>query len=650
MPLQEFSLDDGAINPLALLEQECGVQAITANQQAALQRLLDGSGGGNILVFRYITTTWPPSWAICRQGNDLIVNIAGTVNTQQWAGDVIGCFAADYTAMGVKVHSFFQAAATVVWSEMIPILPSDVGTCRLKISGTSYGGAVAFLIALIWVRTFPGADVQLFEIASPKALTTGYPGPLPRVSFVVRNNSDVVPLVPPNAIVSAVGAINPLFTFAVPINWTHYGMGVQINAVGTLVPVPLSWFDQPITAGGIADTVTSHYLTNYMASTVQQVTSYTNTAYALSVVNLAEELIQAAQTQTIVTNAGALGTIDIPQQNIEVFLSSPTGPLTPANLRNVQSGMVTLGSVSQANAIFTVLSGDLSMPCKVTFFFSVNLAGWSESFIWPNQPPSTFTIANAVSYLKARMNISGDQTVINYVRVAQVGSPRIVQIYAPADLLAGGMATLGGTYATFASIRFAPSDFGGTSLLTRKTAISTQFSRFFIRGIPDFMINNGGTYIPTPRFQVAFAAYVAAIFNLGFQWKSLQQPIPAPPAVVLTGAIQNADGTVTYTLSLPAFNGGQIAAQSKVAARITGQVQPPYLNGPLTVQVLTATTCRTIRPFPLVNFVPNTGRMILPPTATYFSINQLAVEKVVKRGPGKPQGLYRGRSKNRLVG
>lgn len=184
MPLQDFSFGDGSINPLALLEQACAVQAVTADNRAALETLLANSGGGTVLAFHYQSTTWPPSWSLSRQGNDLIISVAGTANILQWFGDVIGVFAIDYPGNGCKRHSFFAAAAISVLTQMQAFFPPDVGQCRLKIAGTSYGGAVAFLIALQWLSSFPGADVQQFGIASPKSLTTGYTGPLPRV---IRN-------------------------------------------------------------------------------------------------------------------------------------------------------------------------------------------------------------------------------------------------------------------------------------------------------------------------------------------------------------------------------------------------------------------------------------------------------------------------------
>jgi hypothetical protein len=660
MSLQDFSFPDGSINTLALLEQQCFVQSLYTNSISVCQTLLDNSGGGSVLASAFQPDSWPPSWVLSRQGNTLIVNIAGTTNAQQWAGDVIGVFAVANPFGGGRAHSFFLAAFINLLSAMRPSFPADVATCSWKITGHSYGGAVAFLFSLFALQTFPGVSVQYFGDAAPKALTTGYEGPLPGPGFVIQNGADIFPSVPPNSVLSSITAVVPVVQFAVPWNWTHYLPGVYLQQNGAVTAENPVKTDQPINPTTLTDTANSHYLTSYLVSTSQAVSTFTNSPYARSVQTIAATLIAAPNRQITVTNCGALATVNTAIQNVQTFLGQPGSPLTNSNLPSLVSGTVTLSGVARSNVIFTAQIGGNPMAVKLTFFYTVNNAGFSEVF-YSTVPgvPSAFTPAMAIQYLYPRLQISGFDTQIQYLRVAQVGSPRNVTVYPQNAFLIskagpGGLATPFGGAAGYTG-EDARSDFGGTALLIRKVCNSpsnpqTGYSRFFFRGQPDAVVEEGGTFMPNATWSAAFVFYAAAVNALSFSWKA-SAGLQNPPSPFITAAVQNGDGTVTYTLSAALFTGPQVAAGAKLAVRVTGQVQPAYINGAYTVVVLTATTCRTLRPLPLVNFLaaPPTGRMLLNTTPNYNVINSMIVEKVVKRGPGRPFGLYRGRSKNKLL-
>lgn len=650
MSLHEFAFPDGSINPLALLEQQIAVQAVTANDQPALQQLLDQSGGGTVLAFVYQPASWPPSWALSRQGNDLILSIAGTVNAQQWAGDVIGVYSIPFPGFLNRVHSFFLVNANTLGAQISAVLPSDVATCRFKIAGTSYGAAVALLIAIALMQRYAGLDVQLFQNASPKPLTIGYNGPLPRTLFVIRNEADVFPLVPPNGLLSSVLALAPLANFAITVGWRHYGKGVQIATNGAFAAKTPVWFDQSFAPGDLALTAVYHFLTSYMVSTAAQVNTYTNTAYANSVVALASQLISGVPTQRTVTNAGGMATISEPVQNVQVFEAEPDFPLTTQNLSAVQSGIVGLTGFSLSNSIFAQASEGNIMPLKVTYFYSVNLAGLSESWYVTGTDPNTYPIASIVSYLQQRLGISGQQTTLQWVRVSTVGTRNKVLIYTPADLFAAGLTTPTGTWGVGrTSYQYGgASDFGGTAFLMRRWN-GSRFSRFFLRGIPDYMIENGGTYTPTPAYRTAVTNFIAACVALQLQWKGVTTGAIANNPTPLTAMTQNGDGTATITVNDPVFASFLGPPVSNAAVTIRGQIQPPYVNGQMTVQPLTATTARTLRALPVVNFIPGNGKVRVNIATTYTVVAAMEVERIVKRGPGRPFGLYRGRAKNRLV-
>jgi hypothetical protein len=113
----------------------------------------------------------------------------------------------------------------------------------------------------------------------------------------------------------------------------------------------------------------------------------------------------------------------------------------------------------------------------------------------------------------------------------------------------------------------------------------------------------------------------------------------------LTAATQNNDGTATLTA------GGAIFATIAVGAhrviRISGQKQPRYINGSVTVIVTSNTTCVTLKTLPLVGFVAGTGVLIYSPQF-YTRILRMNVSKVSERKAGRPSGAFRGRSSVRV--
>jgi Lipase (class 3) len=653
MSLQDFSFPDGNLNPLALLEQQCLIQAIYANDVPVVEVLLANSGGGTILGSQYQPQSWPPSWVLSRQQNTLILSVAGTVNTTQWFGDVIGVYASPYPPGGCFVHSFFFQAFQAIQRQIAPFLPVDAANCGWKIAGHSYGGAVAFLYALDWLQNHAGASVQLFGSASPKALTLGYTGPIPSPYFIIQNALDIFPCAPPQHLLCALQIAYPTATFGITSDWKHYAGGVNMNSQGGWNVVGSASFEQPITPAAIGNTETAHYLTSYLQCTSLQVSTYTNTPYAQSVQAIASALIQAGPSQSQVTNPGALATVNVAQQNEQIFLSGPNGPLTNANLPTVQCGIVEVKGVTAANPIFTAATGE-NMALKVTFFYAVNLAGLSESFYVNTSlaPASGYTLNQATAYVAARLGISGVQTYIQWVRVSTVGSPRVVVVYSPNQLLANGLPQPNGSfvYQRPTSSGHTPtpanSDFGGTALLIRKFN-PQSYSRFFLRGVPDFMIENGGTYTPTAAYTAAVNSYIAAVVAQNLTWKSTgNQQQPGSPALI-TGMAQNTAGGITFTLGANVFNALLAPPLQHVAVSIQGQVTPNYVNGPQTVIPATANTCNSLRPIPLTEFLAGNGRMRVNIVQTYQPIQAMIVERVVKRGPGRPFGLYRGRQRNR---
>jgi len=635
-----FQTEGGHPNPQAAVEQMTLIVCVGYNAQALALRLLGAVGGGTLLAWHFDEKSWPPSWALFRQGNNIYLSIYGTVNTQQWYGNVVGVFGRPYGVFPNQVHAFFEDAWMNVLAQVRPNLPDDYPTCNFKFIGHSYGGAVAFLGSTYWQRLFPAQAVEFWGFSNPKSLTTGYPGALAATRFLFADPADAVSWVPPGSTIQAVSRTTPLFLFGIPVRWNHYATCYTIDTRGNITFRDPSYFNGVVTPYLIGQTVVTHDSQRMTRQCVTWFQSLEGENASPAIVNLAETAaaLEAVQDQNV--NINIADSVNIPYQNDAVFLNQAGGALTPSNLLTVNQLTGGLVGPNAANSILSPLArGVFTMAVKATFFWNVNQAGLSESWYLPGPAnPLLVPLAGLGTYIQRRLGVSGAQTQFDYVRLSSVGASRQVQVYYPEDFAAASILI------TPAPRSNGDSDFGGTALLIRKIS-GLFFSRFFLRGVSDNMIASGGLYKPT----AAYAGYITSLqtflVGAGYAWSGVGTP-PNPPAGITT-AVQNADQTIAFTLAGNLFTGVPIG--NRVVVRISRQVAPRYLNGSYTVTVLAANQCMTIKPYPLSGFIAGTGRMSMS-GQSYKVITALEVEKVVKRGPGRPSGLYRGRAKNRVTG
>ena len=153
------------------------------------------------------------------------------------------------------------------------------------------------------------------------------------------------------------------------------------------------------------------------------------------------------------------------------------------------------------------------MTTKMTVFFATNQAGWSETWYLADQVNQTTLITKAIDWSRFRAALLGSNSAITYMRFSKL-LPAALQgkknSFVQTPFLSG--ASRPGTFGF-------PSDFADTRALCR-CYDSTGFAvkNWFIGGIPDVLVNNGGAYTALPAWQKNFDDYMNFSKELGLGW------------------------------------------------------------------------------------------------------------------------------------
>lgn len=279
------------------------------------------------------------------------------------------------------------------------------------------------------------------------------------------------------------------------------------------------------------------------------------------------------------------------------------------------------------------------MALKVTFLMSENNSGFSESWIDGAAAITPAIFAKANLYLQARTPVSGTGTQFNFVRVSVIGTPHLVQVQSTSDMKAPTQGN-----ARDPSGNKLVSDFVCTSFLMRYVDSTGQRYKFqFMRGIPDFYVDNNGDYSPTAAFSNLMTAYIQSIVTNQWGWLGVNA---APPMSAITAIASQPSGQDLYTLAGAIFN--PVDFNQHRVVRCKGITGCPNLNGQQVVIPQTAQTALTLRRIPIF---PYTGAGIM----TFPSRNQVVVagggvERIVERRAGRPGYVSVGRRRNIVRG
>lgn len=259
-PLVDYT---GKINGEALLEQIAGMVTLYWGDEDSAQQVVDLCGGGSILVWHYEPTQNLPCIALVKQGNTYVVWIAGTVNVNQWIGNVMGAACPLTFQEGVLVHQFFWNLSQSLLVYGSPFLPPVGSGAKFVVAGHSLGGAVAQIIGLLLGQTYGKDNVSVLGLAQPKAFTKGLNGAEKWGNYVrVRVLNDPIPMLPPDSDLAYFASfVSPLAIASAGFRWMHYGTGYLLGADGSITPdLPLSYWEQVPGQWLVNVQITNHWI------------------------------------------------------------------------------------------------------------------------------------------------------------------------------------------------------------------------------------------------------------------------------------------------------------------------------------------------------------------------------------------------------
>lgn len=661
MAFSKTTLADGTPNPSAALELVTLVAACYWNQPAAVAAELAQLGGGEILGFSFTAITWPPSWTVVRSGNTIAFCFAGTDTVAHIFGDTTGAWGTPYRGGPVQAHTFFLSSWNALKATITALLPADVNQCDLIFTGHSMGAAELFLAALDFVQSGKGKTVSVLTFSPAKCLTEGFAGPFPTSAVFIAPLDDCVPFLPPYNGISAVVGPAVDYIFGIPVGWTHYENGFVFDGSAGYASQPAEFWNtwpSPSTVYATGTTHTTFFQGNLIATVAFGIGL--DEAHR-EIRNILIGIFQSPRPPAVFFPPNPAAFLDFVFQNNAVFFQTVPPALTTINAGavNTVAGNITQAASLAAAPIFSSLTPEggtmaYAGAAKITFFFTDLLGGFSESW-YVAAGPGGINAGVLAGYLNLRMVISGQQTTFLYARVSLVASPRVVAVYYPADIpdLVSTTGSAGAPRRTNTPIS---SDISNTSILIRRTNGSI-YSFWFLRGIPDDVVENGGVYTPAGAWN--YTNLLNAIFTWlqGNGWGFVGRT-PASQAILPLASIAiNANtGTATFTVGgavgFPMgspLNPALTPYQYRLPVRLRRLAQPRQANGVYTVTVISQTQCVTLDQFPYSGFATTGVEQLVYNVPQVIVPNKYTVEKATTRKAGRPFGLRAGRQRSRLA-
>jgi len=175
-----------------------------------------------------------------------------------------------------------------------------------------------------------------------------------------------------------------------------------------------------------------------------------------------------------------------------------------------------------------------------------------------------------------------------------------------------------------------------------KNAADTARSDIYLRGVPDNVIQAGQLYFGVKggtAYKRALQSYTDALKGSVYGWLGIN-PATTPRGTV-TQAVQNLDGTVTFTVL--STNGVPIPASLEpVPVKFSGINRgKSILNRQLMVRVINPTTLTTVNQVAFTSF--DTQGKFIAQVRGFIPYDHYGYVKLASRKTGKPFGVGRGR-------
>ena len=176
----------------------------------------------------------------------------------------------------------------------------------------------------------------------------------------------------------------------------------------------------------------------------------------------------------------------------------------------------------------------------------------------------------------------------------------------------------------------------------RKFSTDAFSGRLYYRGVADSTIDNGGQIIRNAAFNGQLQSLQTVVVNNNWGWLGTTRVVGTPANI--TGMVQNADGTVTITVAGTPFTA---YVNKNLSIRISGQIQPGNINGPLVIFVNSNNSGTSIKPIAIRPFIQSNGK-VFAYASNFHPVSRLTVVNATQRKAGVPFGVSRGRSRNRV--
>lgn len=385
MSLAPFSYPDGSVSLDACIQQIDLLICVQNDLQVRAAELLNGIQGGVISVWAVDAASLPPSWAVIVDGDSVCFVIAGTTNLNQMFFQAAGATGDVYhNDPTINVGRFWSNAYSVLSASFRASIPT--GTRTVRISGHSYGGAVAQLFAFDLAKT-PGSvqRIELLTFGQPQPLTQGFTGTLPGVYHRVAHELDPVAFLPPYGFdVESLNPFNQRYWSGEPMRWWRYGTGAQLSDAGTVTP------DARV-SGGSLDFLARLYATFDTRHVLESYARLIGEAYLARGGNPASDVwARAAIELAAMPNPQIPAGPFPPQQWVDyasanrVYFGPGAAIINAASVGLLQSVALAASSVLPPREQQGFFQGgsQVALQWKFTLIINNSRYGTSENFVW----------------------------------------------------------------------------------------------------------------------------------------------------------------------------------------------------------------------------------------------------------------------------
>jgi hypothetical protein len=359
---------------------------LQADDLDGIKALADAYGPASDYVFNFLDETWPPSFVAFHWGSQYELSLQGTSNRRQVLLHLGGTLLIDDVPDTAFVNLFWERQAQDFQAQATAYIRGKPAPTAIVISGHSYGGGVAGILAILLSQQYPGVRIELVTFGCPRwGSGVGFAS-VPGAEVRVVNEDDVVPRVPSQGTTPAdVSAIaRGLSNQGKPILWRHRGQRVFVTNIGSFFagaigeeePALLQYV-HPFESGG------AHVIAEYR----RRLQLRPGVVYPPGWLNASPGPQAPSGTQqTPVPPAAPMTQPDVDRAN-QTYYGTITGPVTVGNQTQFQSGGLIAGTPHiRPAANIQVRNGNVATPtyAKVTLVINNGIHGHKETHILPS--------------------------------------------------------------------------------------------------------------------------------------------------------------------------------------------------------------------------------------------------------------------------